>query len=168
MRRKIDIMVRNVRQWKNIKFRGKIKSPSISFTWSINYCKGKIIWHQISFLSPLIPKYPETPSRSYAHIRMHMTYGGGGLVAKSCPTLATPWAVACQAPLSMGFSRQEHRSGLPFPSPGNLPHPGIKPGSPAFADKFLTEWTEGSYNAWYVSPAHSPHRVHQLADKFGH
>ena len=36
---------------------------------------------------------------------------------KSCPTLATPWTVACQAPLSMGFSRQEYSSGLPFPSP---------------------------------------------------
>ena len=42
----------------------------------------------------------------------------GGLVAKSCLTLATPWTVACQAPLSMGFSRQEYWSGLPFPSPG--------------------------------------------------
>ena len=43
--------------------------------------------------------------------------GGGALVAKSCPTLATPWTVACQALLSMGFSRQEYWSGLPFPSP---------------------------------------------------
>ena len=43
--------------------------------------------------------------------------GGGGLVGKSCPTLATPWTVARQAPLSMGFSRQEYWSGLPFPSP---------------------------------------------------
>ena len=43
--------------------------------------------------------------------------GGGGLVAKSCLTLATTWTVACQAPLSMGFSRQERWSGLPFPSP---------------------------------------------------
>ena len=47
-----------------------------------------------------------------------MTYGcGGGLVAKSCLTLASPWTVARQAPLSMGFSRQEYWSGLPFPSP---------------------------------------------------
>jgi len=38
---------------------------------------------------------------------------------------ATPWTVAPQAPLCMGFSRQEYWSGLPFPSPGNLPHPGI-------------------------------------------
>ena len=57
--------------------------------------------------------------------------GGGGLVAKSCPTLATPWTVACQAPLSMRFSRQEYWSGLPFPSPGGLPDPGIEPRSPA-------------------------------------
>ena len=41
----------------------------------------------------------------------------------------TPWTVARQAPLSMGFSRQEYWSGLPFPSPGALPDPGIEPGS---------------------------------------
>ena len=44
---------------------------------------------------------------------------------------ATPWTVAYQAPLSMGFSRQEYWSGLPFPSPGDLPYPGIEPVSPA-------------------------------------
>ena len=44
-------------------------------------------------------------------------YGGGGLVANSCPTLAIPWTLAHQAPRSMGFSRQEYWSGLPFPSP---------------------------------------------------
>ena len=43
----------------------------------------------------------------------------------------TLWTVANQAPLSMGFSRQEHWSRLPFPSPGDLPNPGIKPRSPA-------------------------------------
>ena len=44
---------------------------------------------------------------------------------------ATPWTVACQASLSMGFSRQEYWSGLLFPPPGDLPDPGIKPTSPA-------------------------------------
>ena len=44
---------------------------------------------------------------------------------------ATPWTVAYRAPLSMGFSKQEYWSGLPFPSPGDLPDPGIEPGSPA-------------------------------------
>ena len=52
-------------------------------------------------------------------------------IAKSCLTLATPWTVASQAPLSMGFSRQEYWSGLPFPLPGDLPDPGIEPVSPA-------------------------------------
>ena len=52
-------------------------------------------------------------------------------VAQSCQTLCAPMGcgVACQAPLSMGFSKQEYWSGLPFPSPGDLPGPGIKPGS---------------------------------------
>ena len=63
-----------------------------------------------------------------------------GLVAKSCLTLATPWTVARQAPLSMGFSRQAYWSGLPFPSPGDLPNPGIEPGPPALqADSLPTE-----------------------------
>ena len=55
----------------------------------------------------------------------------------------TPWIAAHQAPLSMGFSRQEHWSGLPFPSPGDLPNPGVKPGSPALqADSLATELQE--------------------------
>ena len=54
--------------------------------------------------------------------------GGGGLVDKLCPTLETPRTVACQAPLSMGFSRREYWNRLPFPSPGDLPNPGIKTG----------------------------------------
>ena len=66
--------------------------------------------------------------------------GGAGLVAQPCLTLVAPWTVARQAPLSVGFSRQEYWSGLPFPSPGNLPDPGIEPRSPALqADSLLTE-----------------------------
>ena len=51
---------------------------------------------------------------------------------------ATPWTVAYQVPPSMGFSRQEYWSGLPFPSPGDLPDPGIEPGSPTFQAEALT------------------------------
>ena len=59
---------------------------------------------------------------------------------QSCLTLATPWTVARQTPLSMGSPRQEYWSGLPFPSPGDLPKPGIKPASPALqADSLPTE-----------------------------
>ena len=50
----------------------------------------------------------------------------GSLVTKSCPAPVTPWTVACQAPLSMGFLRQECWSGLPFPSPGDLLNLGIE------------------------------------------
>ena len=53
---------------------------------------------------------------------------GGGLVAKSCLSLATPWTVACQAPLSIRCSRQEYWSGLPFPSPGIFLTQGSNPG----------------------------------------
>ena len=48
------------------------------------------------------------------------------LVAQLCPTLCEPWIGAHQTPLTTGFSRQEYWSGLPFPSPGDLPDPGIK------------------------------------------
>ena len=53
---------------------------------------------------------------------------------------ATPWTVAYEAPPSIGFSRQEYWSGLPFPSLGDLPNPGIEPRSPAlYADALLSE-----------------------------
>ena len=55
----------------------------------------------------------------------------------------TQWTVAHQAPLSMGFSRQEYWSGLPFPSPGDLPDPGIEPGSPALQADILTSEPPG-------------------------
>ena len=60
---------------------------------------------------------------------------------QSCPTLCDPTVVACQAPLSMGFSRQVYWSGLSSPPPGYLPDPGIKPASlssPALAGEFFT------------------------------
>ena len=58
----------------------------------------------------------------------------------SCVRLfVTPCTIACQAPLSMGFSRQEYWSGLTFPPPGDLPDPGIEPRSPALAGSFFTD-----------------------------
>ena len=61
-------------------------------------------------------------------------------VTQSCPTLCDPmdYSLAYQAPPSMGFSRQEYWSGLPFPSLGDLPNPGIEPGSPTFQADALT------------------------------
>ena len=65
------------------------------------------------------------------------------LVAKSCLTLATPWTVAHQAPLSMGFPGGEYWSALPFPSPGDLLDPGIELESPALAGESFTTETPG-------------------------
>ena len=76
----------------------------------------------------------------------------------------TSWSVAHQAPLPMGFPRQEYWSGLPFPSPGVLPDPGVKPRSPALqADSLLSEppgpdikkrWQE--YTELYKKDLHGP------------
>ena len=73
-------------------------------------------------------------------------------VAQSCLILCDPmdcslsWTVACQAPPSMGFSRQECWSGLLFPSPGDHPNPGIEPGSLSLqVDSLLTELSGKPY-----------------------
>ena len=66
-------------------------------------------------------------------------------------SFATPWTVARQAPVSMGFSRQEYWSGLPFPSPGDLPDLGIKPTSPALAGWFFTVELPGKPTYIYIN-----------------
>ena len=87
---------------------------------------------------PLLGMYPEkiiiqkdtcTPMFTVALFTIAKTWNMKVLVAQSCRTL---WShVGCQAPLSTEFSRQEYWSGLPFPSPGDLPDPGIEPTFPA-------------------------------------
>ena len=64
-------------------------------------------------------------------------------VAQSCLTLCDPRTVAHQAPPSVEFSRQEYWSGLPFPSPGDLPDPGIEPRSPTLQAEALTSAPPG-------------------------
>ena len=64
----------------------------------------------------------------------------------------TPWTVTYQAPLSMGFSRQEYLSGLPFPSPGYLPDPAIEPGSPALQADTLPSEPPGKPNITHKMP----------------
>ena len=75
---------------------------------------------------------------------------------------ATPWIVACQAPLSMGFSRQEYWSGLPFPSPGVLPDPGMEPASIFW----LVGWFFTTSATWKpqlaVPQCQNAHRLHFL------
>ena len=65
-------------------------------------------------------------------------------------SFGTPWTVAYQAPLSMGFLKQEYWSGLPFPSPGDLPDPGIEPTFPALAGGFFTSEPPGKPQISYT------------------
>ena len=79
---------------------------------------------------------------------------------------ATPWTVTYQAPPSMGFSRQEYWSGLPFPSPGHLPDPGIEPGSPTLQANALTSEPPGkpiieTCILSYVTQITSPGSMHE-------
>ena len=78
--------------------------------------------------------------------KMKQNVYGDSLVTKLCLTLVTPWTIACQVPVSMGFSRQEYWNGLQFPSPEDLPDPRIKPVSPALAGRFSTTEPPGSPN----------------------
>ena len=76
---------------------------------------------------------------------MHMCVRAYLVVSDS----ATPWTVAYQAPLSMGFPRQDYWSGLPFPFPGDCPKPGTEPTPPALAGRFFT-----------TVPPGKPHSIH--------
>ena len=73
------------------------------------------------------------------------------VLAPSCLALETPWTVALQAPLSMGFFKQEYWSGLPFPPPGGCPDPGIEPASPALAGGFFTPEPAGKPSICYTN-----------------
>ena len=81
------------------------------------------------------------------------------LVSVMSESFVTTWTVACQAPLSIEFSRQECWSGLPFPSPGDLPNAGVKAGSPALqADSLLSEpqgkpWEKGGRTKPFLGKA---------------
>ena len=90
-----------------------------------------LFWTSLPFRSP-----PSTEYRVPCAIqRMRMC--AQRVVSDS----AIPWTVACWAPLSLEISREEHRSGLPLPTPGDLPNPGIEPkslASPALAGRFFT------------------------------
>ena len=88
---------------------------------------------------PLIHKQATTAP---AHIPQYHSHTFACMF--SCVQLfATLWSAACQAPLSMRFPRQKHENGLPFPSPGDLPNPGIESASPLLAKGFFTTTEPG-------------------------
>ena len=105
---------------------------AVQFSWGPLPCWALPTWMSLSnkvfcFVSRCassdssFPNVRQEPTHSEAlegvPLMVPLSDGGGGLVTKSCLTLAIPWDVACQPPLSVGFSRQEYWSGLPFPSP---------------------------------------------------
>ena len=102
--------------------------------WWFSLCP---VWTAFSGLDS--PQVEHISSLSLLQYRAHVAYCAQMLSrVRLC---VTPWTAARQAPLSMGFSRQEHWSGLPCPPPGNRPNPGIKPesrGFPALAGGFFT------------------------------
>ena len=99
----------------------KIMASSPITSWQID---GKTVADFIFWGSKITVDGDFSSVQSLSHVRL----------------FATPWTIAYQAPLSMGFSRQECWSGLPFPSPGDSPDPGIEPGSPALqADALPSE-----------------------------
>ena len=89
-------------------------SPACSFSHEFSPCQ-KRTWNLWAFQGSLLCTCFHIYLKYLKSLFTLKHFCGGGSVANSCPTLATPWTADCQAPLSMGFSRQEHWSGLPFP-----------------------------------------------------
>ena len=87
----------------------------------------------------------------YSRIYIYITH--------NCQNFATPWTVAYQASPSMGFSRQECWSGLPFPSPGDLPDPGIEPRSPALQADALPSEPPGKPTTYMLGE----HNIHMYS-----
>ena len=125
-------------------------------TWKAHYCNRESLLFLVSAsLSVSASFFPQT---SFFHLMENMTIHSlqasplyffvYKVKVKSLSRVrlfAIPWTVVYQASLSMGFSRQEYWSGLPFPSPGDLPDPGIKPRSPALQGDALPSEPPGIY-----------------------
>ena len=89
------------------------------------------IFAQSPLLSPLSSPLAHLPATALTGVGVRFTHERESEVAQSCQTLCNPMGCSLPAPSSTGFSRQEYWSGLPFPSPGGLPNPGIEPRFPA-------------------------------------
>ena len=121
---------------------------SVAIDDNANYSEGDVF----SYNSNVIVAYHNIPklkmpfssfsidSMTLDEVIAELSDSGFTSITTKDPLFATPWTLDHQAPLSMRFSRQEYWNGLTFPSPGDLPNPGIKPGSPALqADSLPTE-----------------------------
>ena len=126
----------SVRKW-HIDSYGLLSSASFLLHLFGTFCHAKVDLNLcMGWLTVFMSSRAQCPLLSKAFLLS--VFGGGGLVAKLCPTLCDPVDCSSQAPLSVGFSRQEYWSGLPFHSPGDLSHSGFEPESPALAGGFFT------------------------------
>ena len=119
-----------------IKIRAEISEIEMKKTKAkINETKRKFFEKINTIHKPLVKLIKKKEKRTQIKIRNEKRE-----ITTDIQPLATPWTIAYQVPPSIGFSRQACWSGLPFPSPGDLPDPGIKPGSPTLqADALLSE-----------------------------
>ena len=85
-------------------------------------------------------------------------------VTKLSDSFATPWTTAHQAPLSMGFPRQEYWNDLPFPSPGDMHNTGTEPAPPALADGFVTTEPAGKPNKYMLNNNYFKHQWTKCPD----
>ena len=133
---------------RNKRFRMEKRYQSEAFSNNASYFLLKITLNNNQnytdlFLSPLLIK----PCSLTPLIACHLLF--------SCCLTLTLWTVACQAPPSMRFPRQEYWSRLPFPSPGDLPDPGIEPTSAAWQVDSLLLNHPGKLSSW--SPSENSH-----------
>ena len=112
-----------IHKYKNLLLRSFIKIQSLVFP-------NRVYFNIIPDYRKCFAFSPQTSNRKWKKVK----------TLSLVRLFVTPWTVAYQVPPSMGFSRQEYWSGAPFPSPGDLPDPGIEPGSPTWqADALLSE-----------------------------
>ena len=130
--------------WRFSMLEYKVTVEMIPFTELILWKKGR----GVNSKSYSFFRYPAKSSSTLQHLILHkpeIVNRSFGVLSRSVvsDSLWPPWTIAHQAPLSMGFSRQEYCSGLPYPSPGDLPDPESKPTSPELAGGifFLNQFT---------------------------
>ena len=130
-----------------------------TMAWSCLWIESQIIWvTSLSYL-PWSTNIVSLPQLKLLLCSCNDLQNTCGLVTKSCLTSVMPWTVTCQAPLSMGFSRQGYWSGLPFPSPGDLLDSGIEPRSPALqVDSVSTELWGKPHP--FLTPINFPSPIH--------
>ena len=110
------------------------KEGGCSFNSSFGSCHLPLVSGEPAFIFPALDPCPPLFASPFKCVLSHFS---------RVRLFATPWTVACQAPLSMGFSSQEYWSGLPCPPQGNLPHPRIESASPALLAGSLTAEPSG-------------------------